>query len=77
MLPHCVGHYYVCGRACQITNVRREFHYSRKSSLIEVFDRVLASTFLTITAQYNEGPSGLTLLGKLPGTTTEYAGTLP
>ena len=40
-------------------------------SLIDVLLLVFESTFLTITAQYNEGPSGLVLLGKLPGTTTE------
>ena len=46
-------------------------------SLIEVLLLVFSSTFLTITAQYNEGPFGFDLLGKLPGTTTEYAGTFP
>ena len=46
-----------------------------KSSLMLVLARVPASTFLTITAQYNECvPSAA---GKLPETTTEPAGTRP
>ena len=52
-------------------------HQSLSKSLIEVLLLVFSSTFLTITAQYNEGPFGFDLLGKLPGTTTEYAGTFP
>ena len=44
---------------------------------MDVLLLVFESTFLTITAQYKEGPSGLDLFGKLPGTTTEYAGTFP
>ena len=46
---------------------------SRSSSLIPVFERVCASTVLTITAQYSEGPalpSGRALPGSAPGTTT-------
>jgi hypothetical protein len=52
------------------------FFYSLNRSLIEVFDRVCASTVLTITAQYKPGLDG-SLFGKLPGTITEYAGTSP
>ena len=49
--------------------------HSRRSSLIEVFARVCASTRLTITAQYSEYlPSAE---GRLPGTTTAPAGTRP
>ena len=49
--------------------------YIRSSSLIEVFARVCASTFLTMTAQASEcEPSAA---GRMPGTTTEPAGTRP
>ena len=46
------------------------FFYSLNRSLIEVLDRVWASTVLTITAQYNPGFDG-SLFGRLPGTITE------
>ena len=49
-------------------------HQSRNSSLIDVFDRVCASTVFTMTAQYSDGPGdpfGRALPGKDPGTTTE------
>jgi len=46
-------------------------NYSLNRSLIDVFDLVFSSTCLIITTQYKAGPSGLVLLGKLPGTTTE------
>ena len=49
-------------------------HQSRSSSLIAVLARVCASTRLTITAQYSEGPgepSGSGLPGSEPGTTTD------
>ena len=42
---------------------------SLSSSLIPVFERVLASTVLTITAQARPGPPSLP--GSVPGTTTE------
>ena len=49
--------------------------YVRSSSLMDVFARVCASTFLTITAQAREWlPSPA---GRLPGTTTDPAGTRP
>ena len=47
---------------------------SRNNSLMEVFARVCASTVLTMTAQYSDGPgdpSGSGLPGNEPGTTTE------
>ena len=54
--------------------IDRRAHQSRSNSLIPVFDRVCASTVLTITAQYRLGPgmpSTFTFGGKVPGTTTE------
>jgi hypothetical protein len=49
--------------------------YVRSKSLIEVFDRVCASTRFTMTAQFSDYlPSAV---GRLPGTTTEPAGTRP
>ena len=53
---------------------RIEHFQSRKRSLIDVLERVCASTVLTITAQARLGvgaPSGLTAPGNAPGTTTE------
>ncbi|POR53153.1 hypothetical protein CYD53_104128 [Bosea psychrotolerans] len=47
---------------------------SRSNSLMPVFERVWASTVLTMTAQESEGPgvpSGKGLPGSEPGTTTE------
>lgn len=46
---------------------------SRSRSLMEVFDRVFASTRFTMTAQYRPGPgvpSAMGLPGMVPGTTT-------
>ena len=46
---------------------------SRSRSLMEVFDRVFASTRFTMTAQYRPGPgvpSAMGLPGRVPGTTT-------
>lgn len=50
--------------------------HARSSSLIEVLERVCASTRFTITAQARLGDAGV-LPGRVPGTTTEYGGTLP
>src|SRR6267142_6858033 len=47
----------------------------RKSSLMLVFARVLASTCFTITAQYR--PYLPSADGRVPGTTTDPAGTRP
>src|SRR6266516_7835047 len=47
----------------------------RNSSLMLVFARVLASTCLTITAQYR--PYLPSAEGRVPGTTTDPAGTRP
>ena len=47
---------------------------ARSSSLMAVFARVWASTFLTITAQAS--PYWPFFEGRVPGTTTEPAGTL-
>src|SRR3954470_11601457 len=55
-------------------DVGRAHAQSRRSSLMLVLARVCASTRLTITAQDSEGPgepSGRSLPGKVPGTTTE------
>src|SRR3546814_15149581 len=56
--------------ACAIQSAK-----PRSSSLIEVFDRVLASTCLTITAQYSECEPSFD--GSWPDTTTLYGGTEP
>ena len=45
-------------------------HQSRSNSLIEVFDRVWASTVFTMTAQARLGRLGSWESGRLPGTTT-------
>jgi hypothetical protein len=47
----------------------------RSSSFSDVFERVFASTFLTMTAQYSEYLPSFD--GRLPATTTEPAGTRP
>ena len=69
----CEGDRVVRRGGCGGAHVRSRTQ-SRSSSLIEVFERVCASTRLTITAQYRLGPglpSGSGLPGRLPGTTTE------
>src|SRR5690606_26203023 len=59
----------------QAVERRRHSASPRSRSLIEVFERVRASTRLTITAQYSEcEPSAA---GSCPDTTTLYGGTYP
>jgi hypothetical protein len=59
----------------ELQRVALDVVHERSSSLMDVLARVCASTRLTITAQVSEYlPSGE---GRLPGTTTDPAGTLP
>src|SRR5258707_4293372 len=57
------------------TSPLRRRYSPRNSSLMLVFARVLASTCFTITAQYR--PYLPSREGRVPGTTTEPAGTRP